>query len=174
MKKTLVSIIIMILLTLLFQQMAKADSIETVFGGLTYHLMNPDGVADGYANKISSDGTLIYTGLIGIGLSKNNWNARIFIGQNSIGDQIFGSMVSYTWKYKILELGPVVGFYQQDDSKFLAKGIMPFSIGFGIVPIVGGELSAKILTFDDDKYIKLTTIITPVIINQTISLGMEL
>lgn len=154
--------------------MAKADSIETVFGGLTYHLQNTDGVDSLLSNKISNDGRLIYTGLLGIGLSSNNWNARIFVGENSIAEPIFGSTLSYTWKFGPFGLGPAIGFYQQDDSKFLAKGISPFSVGFGIVPIVGAEFSAKLLTFDNNKFIKSNTLITPVIINQTISIGLEL
>jgi len=154
---------------------ASATSIETTFGGLTYHTMNPDNVANGYANKISNDGRLIYTGLLGVGLLEGNWAERFFIGQNSIGDQMFGSTLSYTWEIdRIFRIGPVVGFYQQDDSKFYAKGIIPFSLGFGIVPIVGFDFSAKILTFDENKYIKLNTIITPVIINETISFGLDL
>jgi len=174
MKQLLITITIILMLLFLALTL-KAASLETTFGGLTYHTMNPDGVANGYANKISSDGTLIYTGLLGVGLVNGNWTGRVFIGQNSIGDQIFGSTISYTWELNSrLRLGPVIGYYQQDDSKYILKGIKPFSLGFGLVPIVGAEFTAKILTFDDNKYIKLNTILTPVLLNETISFGVDL
>jgi len=159
---------------LLFSLQAKAESIEATFGGLTYHLINHDEVSELFANKIGDSGKLIYTGLLGFGLSSDHYTYRMFVGENSIGEFMFGSTVSYTWKLSVFRLGPIVGFYNQDDSKFIAKGIKPFSFGFGIVPIIGADLSMKLLTFDENKYVKLNTIITPVVINQTISLGMEL
>lgn len=173
--KARILLILLLFLFGLYSMKSKADSsIETVFGGLTYHLQDENNVNSLYSNQISNNGSLIYTGLLGIGLSQNNWNGKVFIGENSIAQPIFGAMLSYTWKFGIFRLGPLIGYYQQDDNAYYAKGISPFSVGFGIVPLLGAEFSAKILTFDDDKYVKLNTVITPVIINETVSIGMEL
>lgn len=160
-------------LIFLFSVQAQATAIENTFGGLTYHVFDPDGISNRFANHVSSDGRLIFTGLVGFGLVDGRDNYRLFMGQNSVGDFIYGATYSYNWEWSIIKYGPIIGFYQQNDEKYLARGIQPFSLGYGIVPVIGGEISIKLLTFDD-KYIKLNTVITPVIINQTIILGVEL
>ena len=161
------------LLVLLFPLASSALSLENTFGGLTYHLWNGDGVAEKYSNKLNSEGTLIFTGLIGIGLSEDHETYRIFMGQNSIADIIYGATYSYTWKIGPVKAGPILGAYVQNDNNFRAKGITPFSLGWGIVPIIGIEASIKVLTFGDN-YIRLNTIITPVLVNETLSLGVDL
>lgn len=160
-------------LAAVFSSKSHAASIENSFGGLTYHVFDIGGVSQRFANKISSDGRLIYTGLIGFGFTDNHDNYRLFMGQNSVGEFMYGATYSYTWEYGILKYGPIIGFYQQNDEKFLERGIKPFSLGYGIVPVVGGEFSIKILTFGD-KYIRLNTVVTPAIINETIMLGSDL
>lgn len=173
-KEKIIGLIIALTIMIVGHSCAKAASIETTMGGLTYHLWNPQGINSEFSNKISGDGSLIFTGLLGIGVVDEHYTYRVFIGQNSIGEQMFGSMVSYTWEMGRFRAGPVFGFYDQDDGKFLKKGIQPFSLGFGIVPIIGAEVSAKVYEFDDNKYIKLNTIVTPVILNETISFGADL
>lgn len=160
------------LFLLLFSITCNADSFENTFGGLTYHLDNSDGVASKFSNKIG-DGQLIYTGLIGLGYVHNRNNYRVFVGQNSIGEFIYGGTYSYLVDFYFIDAGPIFGFYQQNDDKFYDKGIKPFSIGYGIVPIIGMEFSFKLLTFSN-KYIKLNTVMTPALINETLSLGVEL
>lgn len=163
--------LLLITLSVAYCTNAHSAVIESTLGGLTYHLTNSD-VGKKYSNKISSNGQLIYTGLLGIGLVNDHSTYNVFIGQNSIAENIYGITYSYTWNLGILNYGPIVGFYQQNDDKFDDRGIKPFSIGYGIVPIIGGYVGLKLLTLED-KYIKLNTVITPVLINETISLGIE-
>jgi len=171
---TVIVFLIMIMAALtVFSCEADAWTIENTFGGLTYHIWNQDNIAERYSNKISSNGQLIYTGLIGIGSSDGRDNFNMFVGQNSIGDLMFGGTYAYLFESGIIKYGPIAGFYLQNDDNFLKKGIAPYSIGYGIVPIVGMEVSIKILTFDN-RFVRLNTVISPVIINETISLGMEL
>lgn len=167
-------VISLCILAAVFSSKSHAASVEMTFGGLTYHTIIFDDVSQSFNNKISSDGRLIYTGLLGVGLVNDHLTARVFIGQNSIGDEMFGSTLAYSWDLsRRIRLGPVLGFYQQDDMKYILKGIKPFSLGFGIVPIVGAELNIRVYQFENN-YISLNTVITPVIINETISLGIEL
>lgn len=167
---SLIYLAVLLILTL----NAEGASIENTIGSLTYHTSNIGNVSERFSNKINSDGRLIYTGLLGLAYIEDESKYQVFVGQNSIADIIYG--VSYTYnvfKSDIIEAGPIVGFYQQNDDKFIEKGIQPYSLGHGIVPILGGELSIKVLTFDE-KYIKLNTVVTPVIINETLSFGVEL
>ena len=170
MKYLIVQLIIIALL--LFVAKCDADSFENTFGGLTFHLDNSNGVGNKYSNKIG-DGQLIYTGLLGLGYIHGHNNYQGFIGQNSIGEFIYGGTYSYLIDFSVIDAGPIVGFYQQNDDKFYEKDITPFSLGYGVVPIVGIELTAKVIKFRD-KYIKLNTVITPILINETIGLGVEL
>lgn len=161
------------LLMLLFTVNSQAAEVETTFGGLSYHLFNPDNVSERFSNKISNNGQLIYTGLMGVGYHNDHTTLRVFIGQNSIADTIYGATYSYNWDWGILRYGPIVGFYQQNDERFADRGIKPYSIGYGIVPIVGGEFSIRLLTIEN-QYVRLNTIVTPVMINETIGWGIEL
>lgn len=168
-------IITIMLVTLLFvfSCEVKAMTFENTFGGLTYHIMNPDNVGQLYSNKISSDGRLIFTGLVGLTFSENNDNFNMFLGQNSIGDLIAGWTYAYMWEWKAVKYGPTLGLYLQNDENFIKKGIRPFSFGCGLVLILGAEISIKVLTIDK-KFVRLNTVITPVLVNETISLGVEL
>lgn len=161
------------LLMLLFAINLQASEVEGTFGGLSYHLFNPDNVSERFSNKISNNGQLIYTGLMGIGYHKCHSITKVFIGQNSIADTIYGGTYSYTWDKGILRYGPIIGFYQQNNDNFANRGIKPYSIGYGIVPIVGGEFSLRLLTFEN-QYVRLNTIVSPVLINETIGWGIEL
>ncbi len=177
MKEALTTIIVflMMFIVVLFMHSCEADAwtIENTFGGLTYHIWNQDNIAERYSNKISDNGQLIFTGLIGIGSSDGRDNFNMFVGQNSVGDIMFGGTYAYLFETGILKYGPIAGFYLQNDDNFLKRGIVPYSIGYGIVPIIGMEVSVKILTFDH-RFVRLNTLISPAIINETISLGMEL
>ena len=168
-----------ILIGLFLSTMGHADSLEIIGGGVTYHIID-NGTSNLYANHISNDGRLIFTGLMGIGYNHyfgdNYASFRTFVGENSVANPIVGYMGSYGWAInKGLDIGIVVGGYFQDDIAYQQKGIVPFSLGGGhsaLVPVVGAEINFKVM-LSSDKFIKFNNIISPVITNHTISFGVN-
>lgn len=154
---------------------AKADlNFEMIGGGLTNHLWNDGETSRLMSNKLFNDGRWVYTPLFGLGLElvkdETFTSIKSFEGLNSVGSQIWGLTVSRGHQFKYVELGGILGAYVQNDNDFYNRGLVPFSIGNGLVPIVGAEINFKV-DLNKDYYIKLNNVITPVITNHTLTLG---
>lgn len=169
---------LLVLLLLTFSSQAQT-SLEIVGGSITYHLINP-GDATQFSNKMSADGKLIHNPLIGIQevheLKDEYWSLGVFVGENSIGQDIAGFKYSTGEKMGHWYIGFVIGAYEQSSSGFYDKGIVPFQVAkiddTGIVPVVGVELNYKIV-LTRDSYLKLNNIVSPAITNSSISLGFS-
>jgi hypothetical protein len=179
--KLLLIVPILGLVLLLSPILGLADSsIEVVGGSLTYHPFDTDHTASYYTDKVSNNGKLIDNPLLGIQYSTEDKDyyksAALFVGDNSIGQNIAGFKVSEGFKTCNFYVGAVLGAYEQDDSTFSKDGITPFQIAktgtTGIVPVVGGEVNYKVIV-NREMYLKLNNIISPAITNTTLSLGFS-
>ncbi len=153
-------------------------SVEILGGGLTYHFVANS--PSRFSNKISSDGRLISNLTYGLGVAYTDFvnsfyiAVHLFQGNNSVNQPINGGTLSIDAITKYCDVGFVVGAYVQNDYDFISAGIAPFSITSGanaIVPIIGLEINPK-FAFGDRYYVKLNNIITPIITNHSLSLGM--
>lgn len=168
------------LLVLVFSTIACAsDTIELVGPGLTMHVID-GGVSDKYVNKISSNGRLILTPQIGIRKTNvDKWGTynslALFAARNSIGSPIYGGFGATGAEFfKFFDAGLVYGFYIQNDEDFRARGIEPFSMWGNTnaaVPLFGIELNVKI-RIEDNVFIGFNNIITPILTNTSLSLGL--
>jgi len=174
-------ILIGFLLITFVYKTVRANSFETIGGGVTYHLI-ADGASSQYQTKWSQDGKLIFNPLFGIQYnfdeSEVYQTVRLFEGSNSIGKQIYGGTYSVGLRTNQLYLGFLLGTYFQDDNEFTKLGIEPYSVhnehGWSAVPLMGLEANIFLVHFDGNKYLKLNNIITPVLTNHTLSLGIDL
>lgn len=156
-------------------------SLEGLAGGITYHLVDTDAASAHYIYKLNANGRLIYNSLWGYGVlvedNKNYFAIKTFLGDNSVGLPMMGSMLSYGWKWHGLYYGPVLGVYFENDDAYRAMGVQPFRIAedgsMGIVPIIGIELNYRI-DLTDRVYLKLNNVITPYLTNTSLSLGCVL
>lgn len=158
----------MILLMMCAMAYAKY-SVEFVEGGLTYHMSsaNPE-----YSPKLTKDGALIYSQLQGIKLTQNKYCVTLFTGRNSVDRPIQGMLLSYEWQYKHYYVGPVAGAYIQDNQYFYDQDIEPLTSN-GFIPILGAVVSYRV-DLNKNWFFKLNNIISPVILNSTVSIGREL
>jgi hypothetical protein len=163
---------------LLLSLQTPTDSVEIIGGSLTYHLLGND--FDSNSNKVSNDGRLIANPLFGLQYTTEN-NAyyesmALFSGDNSVGTQILGVKAAKGIKIGNLYLGLALGAYEQDDTEFNNRGIIPFEIGrlgtTGIVPVFGAEVNYKIVSYKD-VFVKINNIISPVLTNTTLSVGVS-
>lgn len=169
---------LLLLLLLTFNSDAQT-SLELVGGSLTYHVMNP-GDSNQFANRLSPDGRLIRNPIIGVQeiheLDGEYWSLGAFAGQNSVGDDIMGFKVSRGKRIGNWYLGLVAGAYEQSSEGFYDKGMVPFQIAkvgdVGVVPLLGIEANYRV-NLSQKYYLKLNNLISPVITNTTISLGIS-
>lgn len=156
---------------------ASTSSFEAIGGSITYHVIDNTGSSQ-YQNKLSSDGRLIFNDLLGIRYisqdSYTYWSTSAFTGSNSIDSYITGAILSYGLTNRNLYIGTVLGGYVQDDDAFRNHGIDPYRMtefgNTGLVPIIGIEINYKI-DFTSKYYLKINNILSPVILNTSLSLG---
>ncbi len=156
---------------------AFSDQFELVTGSYAYHFFGGE-VSHKFSNKVSPDGRLITAKLLGIRnthifKSKTYLSEAVFIGENSVAKPIYGGVLSFGEILGNWQAGLVCGFYKQDDSEFLKKEIMPFSLaGTGIVPLIGAEVNYKI-SFSRNYFMKINNVLTPIATNHNISFGVN-
>ncbi len=174
--------IFILFLCLFFHGFCKTNSIkfEYSFGFATLHYYNPGGKFLSYKGAVTEDGNLILNPIIGMKLSfeKSLFNNGVsfFSGLNSVGGFMIGGF--YEAGIKIfkdhLYINGISGFYIQSDSEYRNYGYVPFKLFLlgdtDIVPIIGINFSFKL---DISKYlfIKLNSLVTPILINFSISFG---
>lgn len=169
------------LVLLLLSAAAHAESsFEVIGGSLTYHVIDTSGRTNLYSNKVSTDGRLIANPILGFqytdqGIYEYQCIA-LFTGQDSVGGPIFGAKYSSGFRFGNWYVGYVLGAYEQNDKGYDNLGIVPFQVAktgnTGVVPVLGVEADYKIV-LSRDTYVKLNNIISPVITNTTISLGVS-
>lgn len=163
---------------------ARADvdtSLELIGGGLTYHLIDNGGSVKN-VNKLSGDGRLIDNPLLGVGIEIEVYHFLYqtfigFSGANSVGKPIGGGLYEIGLVLNSFQIGLTAGAYVQNDVAFRDSGEEPFrlfEIGqYGLVPIVGLNVNYK-LKLSNSVYLKLNNIITPILTNTTVSVGLKL
>lgn len=155
-------------------------SIELVGGGLTYHVID-NGASANFSNKISKDGRLIYTPSVGLKVLNlpgdyTYKSATVFRGLNSVGSPITGGMLGTGLAFGPASLGIVLGGYVQNNEDFRAKGIEPYSVcgnTNAFVPIAGAEFNLRV-PVGENVYVGLNNLLTPIITNHSLSLGLRL
>lgn len=171
------------LLLLFFPIFCFADiqSNELVLGSLTYHLLDGPPASYKYQNPVSPDGRLIDNFLIGYSHIEENkdreyFSYTIFTGENSLAKPIGGFKISSGKTDGRLYIGIAVGAYFQNNRDFTDQGlgdVLPVDWhSTGMVPILGLEIN-YILFHIGDTYIKLNNVITPVLTNNTFSIGQS-
>ncbi len=159
--------------------MAKG-SFELIGGGLTYHFVDY-GSAKNFSHKISPEGKLIGNLVYGFGITiygsknKNYYALRGFQGENSIAKPINGAIATFGTHSRNVEFGVVWGAYVQNEYDFRGTGVVPYSVGQGsnsIVPIIGVELNFKIF-LKGALFTKFINVVTPIITNHSLSLGLD-
>ena len=168
-----------IMLLLLSSTAFAKESIELIGPGVTWHVLD-NGAAPYFSNKLSSDGRLIYTPQVGFRKihTDNQFvysSFAAFMGSNSIGSPIYGFVGSTGVELlRILHIGIAIGTYIQNNNDFNAKGLEPFSMTSGtnaLVPILGFEINTQI-PISDRMFIGFNNLITPVITNHNLSIGL--
>lgn len=169
------------ILLLLFSAVSGADTLEIIGGGLTYHVLD-GGASPLYSNKVTDDGRLIVTPTIGARFVHNLdiwWydSAALFYSTNSIGRPVQGAMVSAGMHQEYFNIGLALGGYLQNNEEFRAKGIQPFSLDsddeISIVPLLGIEVNF-ILPLTNRVFLGINNLLTPILTNHTLSLGVNL
>jgi hypothetical protein len=162
----------LITLLLLASALYAGPTLEISGGTLTLHFPYEFNLTDSsaYKTKISSDGLFIFNPLFGVKLIQETNNiyfgASIYGGLNShaypmVG--VIGSVGFRVFKDKWLHLGLVVGGY----TYFTPRSTASF------IPVGGVEINAKI-PFGKKVFMKVNTLITPLLINESISFGINL
>ncbi len=155
-----------------------SDNFEYIQGGLTWHTSGIG--AEKYSNQLSPDGRLIYTQLQGlryVSEAKDGYYfaAEAFIGQNSIASPMEGTAASYGLYGKYWAAGVLVGAYVENKDDYSTRTLGAFcatTVGSSCyVPLLGPELSLKQPL--GRVYLKENLILTPVIFNANISLGVQ-
>lgn len=157
-----------------------ATSIESLFGSITQHF--DSGGSDHFRTKLNKSGTLIFNPMYGVKVFNEHeimyTSITGFVGNNSVGRLMVGG--TYSLGAKVLSdhvmLGGVVGMYGQSDSGFRKSGVIinntPKIGDTSLIPIVGAELNFK-LKLTDEVYIKQNNIVTPMLYNANLSLGIQ-
>ncbi len=156
------------------------DTLELMGPGLTYHLMD-GGASYLYSSKYSEDGRWIYTPSIGLRkmhVDKESvyMSFTAFRSNNSIGSPIWGAIGGTGVQiFSHINLGLAYGGYIQNNEDFRYKNITPFSATGGVnafVPLLGFNVDFQI-PLSDKTFIGFNNLITPVITNHTLSVGLE-
>lgn len=171
---------------LLFGGPSHAD-LEVIGGGLTYHLID-NGAAPMFSNKLSSDGRLIANPIVGLaytqhqGLIFNTYT--VFGGANSVGKSMAGGLYSEGLETEIVnnrtidhfQFGWAIGGYEQQSHYYTDLGINSFRFvnvnGVDLVPVVGIVLNYQV-NLNRDYYLKLNNLVSPVLLNSTVSFGIN-
>lgn len=168
-----------LIILLLFSFSSFADSIELIGGSFTYHLLADDTTAQYFSNKISSDGKFIRTPLIGVAYNTIDTDGGfltyiVFTGQNSFSQPMTGGLVESGGIYGHWNIGGVIGLYEENMIDWQAIGAVPFYIGVagntGFVPVLGIAVNYQI-PLSKAMFFKFNNIISPLLINNSISLG---
>lgn len=154
---------------------------EILLGSLTQHFFNPESIDSQFANRVSSDGSLIRNPMLGyrqVHTKDGIYDAvAYFGGQNSVGEPMFGVAWSIGSDYRGYRLGVLGGIYMQDSSQFLDKGIVPIMMipyrGWGPTPVLGLE-ATKTWDLNDTTYFLINSLLTVPFINVSIGLGWKL
>lgn len=154
---------------------------EYLAGGLTYHVFNPNGVADHFEHKVDSTGQLISNPMIGfrrVTITGVEYTSVVYFGgENSIGEAMAGAAYSSGFIVDSWRLGLIAGVYFQDNDKFLDRGIQPIYLiphpGIGPTPVLGAEVT-KTWNVDHDVYILFNSLLSPIILNATVGIGWRL
>jgi hypothetical protein len=173
-----------IFLIILLSSIAQAkDSLEVVGGSLTYHLeSSSDGRPMPYDHTLTPDHELIDNPLFGLGWvhqTKDDyyWGAKLFGGENSVGQPMTGLDASFGAVYGGWFIGVVGGGYVQNNKTFESAGVIPPSIAefgdTGLVPIIGGEANYRINLWGN-SYLKWNNLLTPMLYNMSLSIGFDL
>ncbi len=168
----------MIYVLFILLNLAHAD-VEVIGGGLTYHILDAD-TASSYSNKVSRDGRLIANPMIGVVFTKYEgpmFNSfTVFSGQNSVGAPMFGGLGEAGLEIQHLQVGFAAGLYSQESKPFTDIDIHSFRLlnyrGMDLVPILGLAINYKIPLYKH-VYLKLNNIISPILTNTTLSVGLE-
>lgn len=159
-----------VLLSLLSLQV-HADSTELIFGSLSYHIINT-GAKKYYKYKTSLTPNLITNPLIGIRFN-DKISQTIFYGKNSIAEPMCGYL-AFFGHGKSIRQGIVAGFYYQNTKKFRDHHIIMFKEfkDSNIIPLVGYEFDFK-FKLGKNYYLSENNVLTPIITNHTLSIGMN-
>lgn len=158
-----------------------SDTLELVGPGLTMHVIDNDGVSAKYSNKISDNGRLIYTPQLGLRRTHVDKfgtydSLVVFAARNSIGSPIYGGFGATGAEFfHFFDAGLIYGGYIQNNNDFRAQGIEPFSMTGNtnaFVPLLGIELNVK-FSLDNNVFLGLNNLITPIITNSNLSVGYK-
>jgi hypothetical protein len=161
---------------------AKAnETLELVGGGITVHIEDSGGVGQYFSNKITPDGRVIANPVVGLRYTDYSdillyWSGAGFYGVNSIAKPITGGLVSGGLGFEYVNVGLVAGGYVQNNNDFYNIGIQPYSLTDGsnaFVLMAGVEVNFKI-PLSDDIFLGINNLLTPVVTNHTLSLGVHL
>ena len=163
---------------LLLLSLAHAD-VEVVGGSLTYHILD-EGTSTSYSNRLSKDGRLINNPLLGIAVTTHDGvffdTYMAFAGQNSVAAPMFGGLYEEGLELHHFQTGVGIGGYSQESRPFTDRNIHSFRItniqGMDLVPVLGIVLNYKIMLYNN-AYLKLNNLISPILTNSTLSVGME-
>jgi hypothetical protein len=160
------------LLILLFLLVGKVSAFELSTSIYTYHWFDAYGASDKYANRVNDNGRLINNSVYGFGLDGESRIHTVLVGEDSIGSPIVGYVNSPKSMF-----GFVFGAYSNDKRPWKKSGVInPTVIGldyrYGVIPIIGVEFSPKLYE-GKDFYIKFRNVITPVITNHSLVLGVD-
>lgn len=145
---------------------------------LTLHTVTSPYARSQFANKVDKEGNLIAPYQLGIALVDNtptHFTTRlVFMGDNSVGSKLAGAIYQHGKRYNGFELGYAAGAYLQDETEFDRRDVDSFNIGsyhhIGLVPVVGGVVNYR-ADIDNQVYVKINTIISPIILNAVLSVG---
>lgn len=151
-----------------------ASDFEIDYSLLTYHYpnMTPLEASERFENKVSKNGLLIANPVYGVRTTNTEddfyTSYKLFAGQDSIGDQIYGFGYSFGLSQKGYNIGMVLGSYTHDRDEWEQRGLVnrttiPTSSKYDLIPIVGIEANFKFGRF------RFNNVITPVISNHSIS-----
>lgn len=169
-----------LLIIFLFSAFARADDMEIIVGAPTYHLFDFGGNQFLHP-KWTPDGRLIGTPIFGVGAIRDYeeyyTSLKLFAGNNCVAQPIGGVLVSAGVHINSMYYGVVGGGYIQNDRTFIDAGVEPSSFiefgDYGLVPVIGGEINYR-KNLSSRTYLKLNTLITPLLINESLSLGLTL
>lgn len=150
-----------------------AAEFSYVIGGLTPHIVKPEGIyAKPLCNEISQGSGVIYNRVDTYRYSykDSKWSSGAIVGENSYCEPIWGAAQSYRFfDTPRFEMQGTFGFYHFDEEGFdFSQGAYFSKLGdFYFVPIVGVEMNLTLYDGKDLK-VKLMNLITPVITHHSL------
>ncbi len=146
----------------------RSEPLELMVGASVYHFFTKH--TGSFKTQWSEDGRWIGTPVGGLGVMQTDGEyyqtQSYYIGENSVGGGMAGFLASTGKVYSNWNLGAVAGLYLQDSRKFTADKISTVAVPMGdstsVMPLVGFEAVYKI-EFDEDFYLKIHNVITPIL-----------